>query len=248
MSDNDFGFSEHSDPNEPTIAQQPIILPAPPEPQPHSGRYMGGGRPQSLPPSNPLRRIGHLWKNDPAYRVLFIAISALIVSSLVCAALLASMFNQSLFPNAQKGRPNTQPTVNAGGTSTSTPTPTPAPTPTPTPTPIPTPTPTPVIAVLTVKITNIPDQVQNGETGVQVDVTTSEPNIPVHLSITYSSQKRPSTTQSEDTDDQGNATISWDVPVFFPGTTVTAQVTAIAQDQQGNLVNSKTVKVTINTI
>ena len=35
MSDNDLGFSEHSDPNEPTIAQQPIVLPAPQGQQPY---------------------------------------------------------------------------------------------------------------------------------------------------------------------------------------------------------------------
>jgi hypothetical protein len=195
-----------------------------------------------------LARIGYLWKNNSAYRVLFIALGALLVSSLVCAALLASMFNRSLSPNAQKDGPNTQPVVSARGTSASTPTSVPTPTPMPTPTPTPMPTPTAVTVVLSVRITNIPDQVQSGETGVEVDVTTSEPNIPVRLFITYSAQRRSTTTQPQNTDDQGNATILWDVPVFIPGTTVTAQVTAIAQDQQGNRVNSKAVKVTINTI
>lgn len=256
MSDNDLGFSEHSDPNEPTIAQEPIVLPAPqgqqsylqPQQQFPSVQHMAGN-PQSSRPSNPLARISHLWKNDPAYRFLFIAISAMLISSVICAALLAGVFHRSTSQSAQRGGPNTQQTANARGINTSTPMPTPTLTPTPTPTPMPTPTPTPTVVQLTVEITNkIPNPVQEGAT-VPVDVKTSTSGVTVHLSIIYIRNRQQTTGQTQDqsTDGQGNATISWSVPLFLPGATVTAQVIAIAQDQQGNQVKSQTVTVNVNT-
>jgi hypothetical protein len=275
MSDGDLGFPEKSDPDEPTAAQPPIVLPASgeqqppivlpapegqqpsfqPQQQPPSGRRIRPEdmvrRPQSALPSNPIARIGHLWKNDPAYRVLFIAISVVILSSLTCFVVFASMFNQPSSHSTQRSGTNTQQAINAGGVNTGSPTSavtpisTTAPTPTPatTPTPTPMPTPTPVTNALTVRITSIPQGVQSGAT-VSVNVTTSEPGVAVQLSITYSAL--PSSviqqTNAQNTDSQGNATITWNVQRVLPGT---AEVTAIAQDQQGHPVKSPPVTVTV---
>src|SRR5690349_19114188 len=107
MNDGDLGFPDGSnrvDPNEPTVAQQPLFLPAPDEQQPYFqpqkqspyGRRLRPEdlvrRQQSSLPTSPVARAKHLWKNDPAYRVLFIAISIVLISSIICVALLIGMF------------------------------------------------------------------------------------------------------------------------------------------------------------
>jgi hypothetical protein len=108
------------------------------------------------------------------------------------------------------------------------------------------PTQPPVTEPLTVHITNIPKNIQNNTT-VPVGVTTSQPGVAVHLSVTYYSDGMPvSTTEPQETDDHDNATISWKVQVPPPGTTTLAQVTAIAQDQQGRQVTSSPVMVLVN--
>ncbi len=252
--------------------QQPLILPAPgeqqspvqPQQQPPLGRRIRPEdmvrRPQSSLPSNPIARIGHLWKNDPAYRVLFIAISVVLLSSLTCFAVFASMFNQpSSSHNTPGNGTNTQQAVNAGGTSTSSPTSavTPTPTSVSTSTPTPAPTPTPVSVSLTsVQITSNLGTVKNNTT-VPVNVTTDGGSgVTVHLSIVYKYDPpfpTGSTTTATDpqvTDTQGQATILWKVDAFSggvpPGVTVTAQVTAIAQDQQGHAVQSTPVTVKVS--
>src|SRR5215472_15065212 len=157
---NDAGFPDKPGSNEPTSPQQPIFLRAPQEQQPYvqpqqmspSSRWIPpqdmGGR--TLLPTNPVAGTNRSWKNNPAYRVLFIAIGVVILSSLICVGVLAAMFNQPSSQTAQGGGPNTQQTglnvvkVNTSPTPTATSVPTPTPTALPTPTPVPTPTPTPV--------------------------------------------------------------------------------------------------------
>jgi hypothetical protein len=256
-----FGVSDNSgatDPNEPTVAQPPIFLPAPEEQQPYMpvqqpSSYVRRVRPedllrrsQSSLPANPLTRISYLWKRDPAYRVLFIAIGVVLLSSLISVGLVAAMFNQPGPQGAQPGGSNSQQT-NIGNVNLNTPTPaaTPTPIPTSTPTPEPTPTPTPVPtqppvnATLTVQITDIPTTVQFGGT-VLVSVNTSKPNVSVHLSA-LSNGRQATITGSKKTNDQGNATLSWTV-IQQPGA---IEVVAIAQDQQGHVVNSDPVPVQI---
>jgi hypothetical protein len=252
MNDNNLGLPDKSNPNEPTSPQQPIFLPAPQEQyipsqqQSPSSQWIPpqgmGNRPQ---PTNPATGPGRSWKNDPVYRILFIAIGVVLLSTLTCVVVLAAMYNEPSPQNAQKGEQNTQKTAVVNISI-----PTPTPEPTPTPTPEPTPTPIPVAGPLTVEITNIPQQVQDGRNGTTVSVdVTSNPGVTAFLSITYTIGGVPfssTRTQSENTNDQGNATLSWKVQAFPRGTTVTAQVTATAQDNQGNQAKSKTVKVTIN--
>jgi hypothetical protein len=260
--------SDAQGPNEPTTAQPPLILPVPEEQQSYSQlqQWSPSGkpirpedmvrRPQSSLPTNPLTRTRHLWKNDPAYRVLFIAIGIVLLSSIVCVGLVSAMFNQNNTQNAPGGGKGPQQIANTGGVSTSIPTPTatPIPTATPTPTPImPTPTPVPTQppanGPLTVQIVNIPNTVQNGQT-VSVSIKTSKPGASVHLSITYTNANQISmNNESQTADDGGFATIQWRVQVVPTriGKTATAQVKAIAQDQQGHQATSQTVTVQINT-
>jgi hypothetical protein len=255
MGNSYFGFPERSDPNEPTVAQPPIILPAPEELQPYyqPGQQSPSGRlirpedmvrtPPSSLPANPLARLSHLWKKDPAYRVLLIAISIVLFSSLICGILLANAFSQS---TTQRTGTNPQQGIHAA--STPAPTATPIPTPTPTPTPIP--TPTPVAGPLTVQITNIPNRVQNN-TIVRVGVTTGVQGMTVHLSVIYHYDGLPfsntTNTQSQNTDGQGHVNLAWRVQALRLGRTVTAQVVAIAEDQQGQQTTSEPVTVQIST-
>jgi hypothetical protein len=249
MNDDNLGFSDKSDPNEPTIAQQPIFLPAPQEQQPYgqppqqspSGRWIPpqgvGNRPL---PTNPAALTKRSWRNDPVYRVLFIAIGVVLLSSLTCVAVLAAMFNQPSSQTAQSGGPNTQQTANAGGVNTSSPTPTATPTPEPTPTPTPTATPTPVIGKLTI---NVIDPVQNGD-NVPVHITKSKPGANISLVIIYTNANSIfNANLSQDADDAGNATISWRVQVFptNPRKSVTAELQVTAKDGQGYEATTKTV-------
>jgi hypothetical protein len=254
MNDNNLGLPDKPDPNEQTLPQQPIVLRAPQGQQPYiqpqqqspAGRWVPpqgmGNRPLSMDPTGRKRS----WKNDPAYRVLFIAIGVVLLSSLAFVGVLAAVFNQPSSQTAQGG-PNTQKTA-AGRVNISSPTPaaTPTPTPTlaPTATPIPTPTPILVTGPLTVEITNVANPVQGGKSFL-VNVHTNYPKTNVQLVIVYNTLHFPSTTELQKTDGNGDATITWNVPTFR--TTAIAQITALAQDQQGKTANSKTVKVTINT-
>ena len=253
MGNSYFGFSDKSDPNEPTVAQPPIILPAPEELQPYyqprqqspSGRLIRPEdmvhRPPSSLPASPLARLSHLWKKDPAYRVLLIAISIVLFSSLICGILLANALSQ---PTTQGTGTNPQQGIHVA----STPAPTPTPIPTPTPTPIP--TPTPVTGPLIVQITNIPNRVQDN-TIVRVGVSTGVSGTIVHLSVIYNYPGLPfsntTNTQPQNTDDQGHVNLSWRVQALRLGRTVTAQVTAIAEDQQGQQRTSPPVTVQIST-
>jgi hypothetical protein len=256
----DYFNSDAKGPNEPTVAQPPIFLPAPEEEQQSYSQipqWSPSGRrlwpedmlrrpPQSPLPTNPLARIRHLWKSDPAYRVLFIAISIVLLSSLICVGLVSAMVNQPNNRNAAGGGKSPQQVANTGAVNTITPTPKATHTPIPTPTPVP--TQPPATGPFTVQILNIPNPVQNGQT-VSVGIKTSKPGASVRLSITYSNATSLSVINEPQTaDNGGNATILWRVQVIPTrvGKPVTAQVKAIAQDQQGNQATSQTVTIQIN--
>jgi hypothetical protein len=280
MNDGYLGLSGNLDagPNEPTIAQPALFLPAQDgqqtyfqaQPQTPSQKVRSirpedlVRRPQSALPANPIARMGYLWRKEPAYRVLFIAIGIVLLSGFVCVGLVFGMFNAPTSQNAQTGGNSPQQSANNGVVKTGTPTPvatptsaptatpTPFPTPTPVPTqpPAPTPVPTqpPVMGPLTVQITSIPTTVQNNQT-VSVGVTTNEPGSTVHLVIALNAFPYYTISQTQTTDAAGNATISWHVRVttMRPGATVTAQVSVVAQDQRGMYVTSPQTTVQITT-
>lgn len=254
---NNLGLPEGPDPNEQTLPQPPIFLPAPPQEQqayiqPQQPSPSGGwAQPQAmgnrpLLPANSATGTNRSWKSDPAYRILFIAIGVVLLSSLTCVAVLAAMFNQPSSQNTQRGGPNTQQIGNIGGvrlgspTPMATSTPTPTPIPTPTPTPFPTPTPTPITSNLTLSVINpVPDG-----TTVPVNITGSKPGARITLVITYTNATAfGNTNLSQNADDAGNATISWNVEAI-PNSTrkpVTAQLQVTAQDGQGYMATTQTV-------
>jgi len=265
MSDTYSEFADYQGPDEPTVAHSAISLVAPEGQQVHSQllRWSPGaqeieaqetvGRPQLLLHPNPTVQLSQERKNDPAYRVLFVAISVVLLSSLVCIALLASAFYNSTTQKIPGGETNPRqvdsvhaitptPTPISSAVLTATPTATSTSTPTPTTTPVA--TQSPVAEALTVHITNIPNSIQNNTT-VPVNVTTSEPEVNVQLSITYYADGVPfaTITQPQKTDSQGNVTILWNVQAS--ALTTSAQITAIAQDQQDHQVTSSPVTVSI---
>ncbi len=90
------------------------------------------------------------------------------------------------------------------------------------------------------QIVDIPDQVSSGDT-VHVTVT-GPPNTSVKLTIQYNAQPYYDDTNSQTFDDNGKATLDWDVNVSTKGNdTVTAQVTAT-----GSAGQSDTVTVQVN--
>ena len=279
MNDGYLGLSGNLDggPNEPTIAQPPLFLPASDgqqayfqaQPQTPSQKVRSirpedlVRRPQTALPANPVARMGYLWRKEPAYRVLFIAIGIVLLSGFVCVGLVFGMFNAPAPQNAQTGGNSPQQLVNNGVVKTGTATPvatpppvptinpTPLPTPTPFPTqpPVPTPVPTqpPVMGPLTVQISSIPTVVQNGQT-ISVGITTNEPGANVHLVIAYNAFPYYTIGQTQTTDAAGNATILWHIHVttMRPGATVTAQVSVVAQNR-GMYVTSPQTTVQITT-
>src|SRR5260370_12087205 len=86
----------------------------------------------SSSPANPLAKLAHLWHSDPAYRVFFLALATVLISGLVCLAIISNLFKA---PSSTSQGPDAHQT-----TGISAPTlvniPTPMPTPTPSPTPI----------------------------------------------------------------------------------------------------------------
>src|SRR5256885_6418215 len=235
-----------TDANAPTVAQGPIVLPPPEEQQSPSDQWVRpadmGRMWQSSLPANPRARTSRSSKKDPAYRVLFVAITVVILSIIACFALVTGAFNGLASQIVQGGQTNPQNSPNGGIINNNTPTPIAMPTTSPTTTQ------PPVTAPLTVQITSgIPNPTQNNRT-IRVKVTTNQADVSVHLQVVYD-VVQPLTTQPQNVGNQNIATIPWNVQVKPPrrGMTVNAQVTAIAQDQQGHQVTSQPVIVQITT-
>ena len=104
-------------------------------------------------------------------------------------------------------------------------------------------------SLLTVNITSIPSTVFNNTTTL-LSVTTDEPGIDVTLSVTYSSAS-PSYFQgaSATTNSNGQATLPWSIKVrpTKKSSKVTAHVTVLARNTNGQTVTSQTVTVQVLT-
>lgn len=256
-------IEDYSGPNGETVPQGKVILPPPQEPySPPVDTPKKAVRPEQLVrqpasslPRNPLARLAYLWHADPAYKVLIIAIGTILLSSIIGVIVATNLFAQSSpQPSSSQGQVAVAPT--ATPVPTIAPTPTLAPTPTPMavvqPTVVPTVAPTTAPtqnqnAALTLQIANIPNQANNGTT-VQVGVTASQPNITVRLAVTYTTAPGFFSSNVQTTDANGNATIPWRINVvtFGARNTIIARVTAVAQNQNGQVVQSQTVTVQIN--
>ena len=192
-----------------------------------------------VPPGPPHSKIATLWKKDPAYRVLFVAIGVVLLCSLGGSLLLVSAVGhsgqagQQANSNVSSVSTSNTPTVptpdpnkqlqatTQAATATAlavTPTQQPMPTPTPTqPTPTPTqPTPTPPPTLnnngpLSVQINNLPGSADNHST-VPVTVTANHPGTIVRLVVSYSGAQPSSyASGSQSVDANGNTTIYWNI-------------------------------------
>ncbi len=258
---------------EPGPRPQKLVLPAPDGYR--SPGFAAGQRTQVVPemllrhgghnPNNPIIRLGELWRRDPAYKALIIAVVLVLVAGTLFASLAANALLQSssgLF--TQNTDIPTAPQVGVAPTSTGTVDLHPAfPTPgggkgtnqssqppmqsTPalqvSPTAIP--TQQQGNGNLTVQITGLPPQVPNNSM-VPVSVQTSTPGATVQLQVTYNAPPFLYTSAQQVTDGNGNATINWQVNVFARGKRTTARVIVIAFDQNGQQGHSDTVRVQVN--
>jgi hypothetical protein len=253
-----------------------LVLPAPPAEE--QQMYYGGQKAQLRPeqlirrqnqpaPTGVKDRLAFYWHKDPAYKVLMIAMTMVLIAGIIFVSLASAAFlgNSSFLASTSStpqaipkgsnptGTVNLRPTFPApgGGSGTNQQSSQPPMQPTPalqatnstgqqSPTPG-------GGGTLNVQFTSIPQQVMNGSY-VSVGVNTSEPGASVELVIRYSNQSGRSTAGPQTTDSNGNATISWFVFTFgFGQKNVQAYVYALATDQNGQRAKSQTVTVQIRT-
>lgn len=231
-----------------------LVLPAPPD----EGLYRR--RASSPLPQPPLSqttstasggffsRLYQLWRKDPAYTVLSLAITLVIIASLTFVVLGAHALlggnNGSLWSSAQTQHP-AAPTVsgtvdnkpsfptpnsNKGSSSSS------QPKAGPTPNLQPTPTAPSDQGTLSVQIVSIPNVVRNN-TRVLVIVQTSEPGVSVRLQVTYDAAPFFYNSNTRTTSGDGTASLTWNVRVLSAGGNggngVQATVIVTATDRNG---------------
>jgi hypothetical protein len=259
----------------PQSEKEKLVLPAPPaeEQQMYYGGQMAQLRPEQLirrqsppAPTGVKARLAFYWHKDPAYKVLMIALTMVLVAGIIFVSLASAAFlgNSNFFASSYTpqavpkgvnptGTVDLRPTFPApgGGSGTNQQSSQPSMQPTPalqatnstvqqSPTPA-------AGGTLNVQFTSIPQQVKNGSY-VSVGVNTSEPGASVILVIRYSIQGGRSTAGPQTTDSNGNATISWFVLTFsFGQKNVLAYVYALATDQNGQKAKSQTVTVQVQT-
>jgi hypothetical protein len=216
--------------------------------------------------ANSFQKLGRFWRKDAAYKVLMIAVAAVVLSGILFMALGSASLLQGLgflsqnvivpqnpsaearvtgtvdlhptFPTPSGGNGTSKSSLPPPGSSSYLP---------PTPTDS-TPTPQPTASgQLTVQITSIPSQVPNNSR-VLVSVTTSEPQIDVKLQVYYNAPPYSFTSVTRTTDGGGNVTLPWRVQVTARGIgSIVAIVQAVATDQNGQHVVSPAVKVIVTT-
>ncbi len=260
-----------------TQEQQPqsekLVLPAPPveEQQMHFGGQMAQFRPEQLirPQAKPVPagvkdRLAFYWHKDPAYKVLIIATTMVLVAgvifvSLASAAFLgnsnfvASSYSPQAVPKGANptGTVDLRPTFTAPGggigTNQQSSLPPMGSTPALQPTnPTDQQSPTPGGGgTLNVQFTSVPQQVMNGSL-VSIGVNTGEPGATVELVIRYSTQSGRSIAGPQVSDGNGDATIPWYVLAYsFGQKNAQAYIYALATDQNGQKARSQTEQVLI---
>lgn len=223
--------------------------------------------PVSPPPNHPVRRLLYFWHKDPAYKVLLVAVTCVLLGGLVLSTLATRAFIQNAYFLSSSASPSQTPPTNVtpGGTVDLKPTFAPPrgglgstsssqppqsnpvtqnnPVTQPTNPPI-QPSPTPPPTQLTVQITSIPPRVQNNSI-VYVGVNTSEPYVEVQLNIVYNVPPYRSFSGLRYTGGRGNTNFTWPVSVFLGGRQAQAVITVIAKDQNGQSAQSSPATVEI---
>jgi hypothetical protein len=211
-------------------------------------------------PEKVLPKLAWYWRKDPAYKVFMVALTMVVLASIVLVSLASSaMFGRSsssvsysstppakVVPNGPVDLHPAFPTPGGGkGTGESSQPPaqnTPSLGPTATETAQPTVQPG---GQLTLQITGFPAAVSNNSRH-DITVSTSQPGVSVYLQIHYNAQPTRATAGPGTTDGNGNVTIPWSVLVFsFNRRNVQATLTAIATDQNGKRVSSAPVVVQV---
>ncbi|HVB71998.1 MAG TPA: hypothetical protein VNE38_00435 [Ktedonobacteraceae bacterium] len=254
----------HPDTGSSVQTEEKLVLPAPAE-EPgivsddHRAQIYPGKliRQQTPPtPKKLLPKLAWYWRKDPAYKVFMIAVVMMIVAgaiflSLASASLSGQTLSNTSYPQspsakaAPTGTVDLQPTfpkpTGGQGSSQSS-----QPTTQSTPSLGPAATGTGQSGGLTVQIVNYTSSVPNGSRA-SVTVSTNQPGIRVYLQIRYN-QALGNRQIAQTTDGNGNATFSWFVYAFGNGRKNTqAVVTAQANDQNGQTVNSNQVTIQIVT-
>jgi hypothetical protein len=249
-----------------------LVLPAPlaEEQQMYYGGQKAQLRPEQLirhqtqsAPKDVGTRLAFYWHKDPAYKVLMIAITMVLIAGIVFVSLASAAFlgNSSFVASTSStpqaipkgsnptGTVNLRPTFPApgggSGTNQQSSQPPVQSTPALQPTSTGQPGPTPGGGgTFTVQFTSIPSHIMNGSY-VSVGVNTSEPGVSVLLVIRYSGG-RTTTAGPQMTDSNGNASIPWFVFAYGNGQrNLQAYVYALATDQNGQKAKSETVTVQI---
>jgi hypothetical protein len=239
-----------------------LVLPEPPNAgqdrrpysSPRSGRLINPATSTAF--HGLFTRVLGRWRTDPAFAILSLAIALVVIASFVLVSLgvraVADANNAPVWNKAMvehpvlptptgtfDSKPKFPTPVSGKGSSTSS-------QPGTGPSNYAQPTPNDQ-GSLDVQIVNIPDVVNN-KSRVQVDVQTSEPNVNVQLQVTYDSAPFAYASNGDTTDDQGNATLNWNIRVrsFANGNNVQATVIVVATDQDGQQATSQpmTVEVT----
>jgi hypothetical protein len=238
-----------------------LVLPAPPDEGLYRQRFSS---PRPEPPidrqtsstsHNVFTRLFRLWRKDPAYAVLSLAIALVAVASLVFVvlganALLGSNGGQT-WSSAQTEHPPAPTPVGTVDNSPTFPTPgsnkgsSSSSQPHGGPTPSLQPSPVGDQGTLSVQIVSIPDVVHNN-TRARVVVQTSEPGVSVRLQVNYDAAPFFYTSGGHTTDGNGNAALTWNVRVFSSNSNgVQATVVVIATDRQGQQATSQPATVMV---
>ena len=204
-------------------------------------------------PRGSLDRLGYYWQKDPAYRFLMLSIAFVLLASTAFAIVLGDYLaqgpgNSPFSKHAQGPLLQGSPTSTPRSQATATPTPQPSPSPTPiqqpTQEPTGTPDPTqPTTGQLSVQIINAPNTVNNGSS-VLITVA-SQPGATVRLSVRYQAAPFIGGGATALVGENGTAQLRWNVRVISTQDT-SAQLTIIANDQNGQSTQSAPVTVQIN--
>jgi hypothetical protein len=258
--------------DQPPVSQK-LILPGIHSEQQQPGAYTQRVfvHPDQLRPQVPatstnlLSKLGALWRADPAYKVLIIATSMVLIAGIIFATFLFNTFAQSAtstpkgatpvvtVPTAPKTSANLPPTFptpsgGQGSTQSSSQPPKSAPVVLPTLTssdPNQQPTQPPQSQNLQLQITDSPQQVHNNS-DVPITVMVNQPGVSVQLQVSFDNSIITNTVGPQQTDDNGNATLNWHVSNISFKRNFVARITAYATDQNGQQVSSQTISVQVN--
>ena len=210
------------------------------------------------PPVNPSSGYARRKRVDSAHLILIIAIIVVMIATGSLAVAAVTIFGPAAAQgnhttvqsggspggNTQAGGSASQASATAMPSPTLQPTATPMPSPTPSPAASPSPTQNANTGPLTLTITGLPNEVNNN-TSIPVTVQTNQPGVQVQLAVTYAAPPNTYTSATQVTDNNGMATLTWDVQIFAFKSKTNAHVMVVGQDQNGQQVQSQQINVKV---